>query len=304
MSRETEKIFSRIKKHLEQFDLENEEQMESELQKFISKLNNGEIEEDDNPKFKSDDLLEEAYYSESKTKAIKLAKQALEIYPDNIDAECFIANFEENPIKKLQKYEVIIDKATKILEKDGLFSDENIGDFWGMIETRPYMRARNYKITILMDLGRYTEAIKECEEMLKLCESDNLGIRYTLIGLYCILEKFDECERLYKKLNEYSAFMLFPMAIMYFKKGDYKKAKKLIKETKEVNAYITKILKSEIRMYKDPEDIEYYAPGSQEEASIIINDLFYLLGSVPSFITFMEISEKNVNDLSTKNKDV
>ncbi len=28
------------------------------------------------------------------------------------------------------------------------------------------------------------------------------------------------------------------------------------------------------------------------------------LGRVTSFITFMEISEKNVNDLSTKNKDV
>lgn len=73
-----------------------------------------------------------------------------------------------------------------------MFEQENIGHFWGMIETRPYMRARNRKITILMDLGRYTEAIKECE-------------------------------KLYKKFNEYSAFMLFPMAIMYFKKGDYKK---------------------------------------------------------------------------------
>ncbi len=294
MSRETEKIFSQLEKHLEQFDFENEEQMEKEMKNFIQKLNNDEIEFEDDPKFESEDLLEEAYNTSSKTKAIKLAKQALELYPDNIDAECFIAEFEENQIKKLQKYEAIIDKATKILEKDDLFNEENIGAFWGILETRPYMRARNRKITILMDLGRYTEAIKECEEMLKLCENDNLGIRYTLIGLYCILEKFDECERLYKKFNEYSAFMLFPMSIMYFKKGDYKKSRKFLKDLQEANPYVIQILKNDIAMLENSENIEYYAPGSQEEASIIINDLLYLLGSVLSFITFMEISEGTI----------
>ena len=37
-----------------------------------------------------------------------------------------------------------------------------------------------------------------------------------------LTRSMEECEKLYKKFNEYSAFMLFPMAIMYFKKGDYK----------------------------------------------------------------------------------
>ena len=188
--------------------------------------------------------------------------------------------------------EAIIEKATQILEKDNMFDKENIGHFWGMIETRPYMRARNRKLTILMDLGRYTDAIKECEELLNLCESDNFGIRYTLIGLYCILEKFEECEKLYKKFNEYSAFMLFPMAVMYFKKGDYKKSKKFLKDVQAVNPHIIKILKNKIAMIGNSEDIEYYAPGSKEEASIIVADLLYLLGSVPSFITFMQIELK------------
>ena len=246
---------------MEQFDFENEEQMEKEMQKFIQNLNNNEIEFEEEPRFQSDDLLEEAYNATSKTKAIKLAKQALEIYPDNIDAECFIAEFEENQIKKLSKMEAIIEKAKKILEKDNMFEQENMGHFWGMIETRPYMRARNRKITILMDLGRYTEAIKECE-------------------------------KLYKKFNEYSAFMLFPMVIMYFKKGEYKKSKKILKDVQEVNSHIIKILKNDIAMLENSEDIEYYAPGSIEEASIIITDLLYLLGSVPSFITFMNLELK------------
>ena len=41
----------------------------------------------------SDDLLFEAYDEQIKSKAIKLAKQALEINPNNIDAENFITKF-------------------------------------------------------------------------------------------------------------------------------------------------------------------------------------------------------------------
>ena len=93
------------------------------------------------------------------------------------------------------------------------------------------------------ELQEKYDFIKECEEILNLCESDNVGIRYTLIGLYCTLEKFEECEKLYKKFKEYSAFMFFPMAIMYFKKGDYKKSKKFLKDVQEANPYIIKILK-------------------------------------------------------------
>ena len=117
------------------------------------------------PKFKSDELLEEALESTSKNNAIKLAKQALEIYPDNIDAENLIAEYEENLIKKLKKYDVIIEKATKLLEAQNMFDKENIGEFWLILETRPYMRARHNRILVLMQLGRYTEAMKECEEL-------------------------------------------------------------------------------------------------------------------------------------------
>lgn len=148
------------------------------------------------------------------------------------------------------------------------------------------MRARNRKLEILKDLGRYTDAIKECEEMLKLCEGDNLGVRYTLIGLYCFLEKFDECEKLYKKFEDDSAFMLFPMAVMYYKKGDYKKSREILNDVKTVNSYLIKMLRNDIAIIGNSKDIECYAHGSKEEASIIITDLSYLLRSVPLFKKF------------------
>ena len=89
----------------------------------------------ENEKFRkmeeSDDLLFEAYEEPIKSKAIKLAKQALEIYPDNIDAENFITNFETNTIKKLKKYEDTLNKEktnNKIKHSVGMW---NIKEYFG-----------------------------------------------------------------------------------------------------------------------------------------------------------------------------
>lgn len=258
--------------------------MSKKTEKIINMLNNDEMEFEETPKMKSNDLLDEAYETSSKVRAKKLAKQALEIWPDNIDAECFLADFEENQIKRLSLYNNIVKKATMLLEDEELFDEENIGHFWGLIETRPYMRARVNKVKILEDLGRYSEAIKEYEEMLKLCEGDNLGLRYNLMILYCMLEKFDECEKLYKKYNEDSAYMLFIMSFMYFKKGDYRNSKKLLKQLNNYNEYVYCILNKD---YELKRDVDYYGHGSLNEASMIIENSLCLIGSTPSFVTYL-----------------
>ena len=240
----------------------------------------------------SDDLLFEAYEEPVKSKAIKLAKKALEINPDNIDAENFITKFENNTIKKLEKYKETLDKEQARLEKDNIFSKENIGIFWGLIETRPYMRTKHCYMLTLMELGRYTEAIQQGEEILKLCENDNQGVRYLIMGLYAVLEKFEECERIYKKYSDDSTFMLFPLSIMYYKKGDYKKTKKTLKVIQENNEYILEYLKQKIKFTKTKIDIieeeGSYSWGSEAEAYLVVKDYKYLLETVPTFIEFIE----------------
>ncbi len=271
-----EKRLERLQKNLDELSLEAKEKVNEEL--------DNEWNFEDTPEYESDNLLEEAYDAETEKEARKLVKKALEVYPDNIDAQTFLANMEENPVNRLKKLDWAIENARKILEKEGCFEEDNIGVFWGILETRSYMRARNFRVETLMFLGRYHEAIKECEELLKLCESDNLGIRYKLMGLYCFLEEFDKCEELFKKYDEESAFTLLPISIMYYKKGDYKKAEKMIKILDEVNPYIVDNIVSD-----DIEGglVEYYAPGSEEEAYIVHMELLYLLVSVPSFLGFL-----------------
>lgn len=240
----------------------------------------------------SDDLLFEAYEEPIKTKAIKLAKQALELNPNNIDAENFIIKHEANTIKKLNKYEETLNKEKANLEKEDFFNKENIGIFWGLMGTRPYMRTKHSYMLTLMELGRYTEAIKQGEELLKLCESDNLGIRYLIIGLYTVLEKFAEAEEIYNKYSDDSTFMLFPLSIMYYKKGDYKKCKKLLKKIQENNEYLLDYLIGRKKFTKSKvEDIEIngtYSWGSEAEAYFVAKDYKSLLATVPTFTEFIE----------------
>ncbi len=286
--KETEKILKQLNKHLEKLNLETEEEINKEIEKFIDSYNEKGLENvEETPEYKSDELLEEAYEAETEKEARKLAKKALEVYPDNIDAQTFLANMEENPMNKLKKLDWAIEKARKILEDKGFFEEENIGDFWVILETRPYMRARNFKVETLMILGRYREAIKECEELLKLCENDNIGIRYKLMGLYCFLEEFDKCEKLFKKYKEDSAFMLFPMSIMYYKKGDYKKSVKMLERLDDVNPYVINCIGDEEIFSSEP--VEYYAQGSEEEAQLVFLEFFYIFASLPSFLDFVLI---------------
>ena len=51
-------------------------------------------------------------------------------------SENFITKFERNTIKKLQKYGETLNKEKANLEKQDFFNEENIGIFWGLIETR------------------------------------------------------------------------------------------------------------------------------------------------------------------------
>lgn len=56
------------------------------------------------------DLDEYKYFNSPKFKSDELLEEALDIYSDNIDAENLIAEYEENPIKKFKKYDSIIEK--------------------------------------------------------------------------------------------------------------------------------------------------------------------------------------------------
>ncbi|WP_338933993.1 hypothetical protein [Fusobacterium polymorphum] len=70
----------------------------------------------------SDDFLEMAYNAETKTKAKNYLKKALELDPNNLDAELFLADISaKSQLEFLQKTEAIIVHGNKLMEEQGYF---------------------------------------------------------------------------------------------------------------------------------------------------------------------------------------
>ena len=93
-------------------------------------------------------------------------------------------------------------------------------DFWGFLETRPYMRARAGLAIALIKLGDESAAIEHFRAMLKLNPNDNQGIRYLLLG--CLLRHDDAAAvktllAAYK--DEWSACWLYTRALVAFQDG-------------------------------------------------------------------------------------
>ncbi len=63
------------------------------------------------------------------------------------------------------------------MEAGGYF-EKCMGNFWLAVKTRPYMRLRHYYMEALAWNNMMKKACAEGEELLKLCQSDNLGVRY------------------------------------------------------------------------------------------------------------------------------
>jgi len=276
MSRETEKILKELYKAIEGKEYESDEAAQAEIDAIVEKYNNG-LKSNVTPMKKSaDDYLDMAYDADTEEKAIEYAEKALKLDPHLIDARLLLLRYEDEAEYVKKQLEDVIKGETKRLEKESYFEADAVGRFWGMLETRPYMRARAAYVELLIEMGKIKKAASECEDILRLCESDNMGMRYKLMTLYAYLEDADSARDLSNKYKENSFSMLFPMAILYYKLDDLVKAEKILKKILKSNEDYKAFLAGELEL--DEDKIEkvlsegMYRPGTIEEVLSAIEE--------------------------------
>ena len=73
-------------------------------------------------------------------KVVKLCKKALQLYPDCVDAQIMLADIEsELVIDYIDAMKKAVESGRRDLG-EAAFEDDK-GYFWGLLETRPFMRA-------------------------------------------------------------------------------------------------------------------------------------------------------------------
>ena len=278
MNRESERIFREMHKVMEGQSLESEEQVNEFVSNFMKGYHDTPPK---NQKLDSYDYLEMAEGADTAEEAIKYAQKALKLDPYCLDAEMIIAQAKSETIDDFKKnLEKIIQKGEKQLIQRGISMEEDAGQFYGILQTRPYMRIRKAYLDLLLEMGRFRSAVSEAEELLRLCENDNLGIRYSLMALYSYFEEESKTLELFQKYKEDTAFMLLPLIALYYKIDNAKKMRTYILKLKNKNPDFQKAL--EIIMSGDEEELseftsmEMYRPFSVEEVILAISEGAYL----------------------------
>jgi tetratricopeptide (TPR) repeat protein len=156
---------------------------------------------DENAINAAQDVMYDAWNSSDKKRRIALAKKALEISPLCADAYVLLAQETAGNLDQaIELYCQGVEAGEKAIGKDAFRDD--VGHFWGLLETRPYMRARHGLAQTLWDKGLQDEAAMHYRDMLRLNPNDNQGIRYLLMDCLLVLGRDGEAAKLIKRYKD------------------------------------------------------------------------------------------------------
>ncbi|MBL8793133.1 MAG: tetratricopeptide repeat protein [Planctomycetia bacterium] len=215
------------------------------------------------PLVRAQELIYQAFDAPSPQSRIELARKALRISADCADAHVVLGEHAGGPKAALEHFERGVAAGERALGPVNF--ELAVGRFWSVLETRPYMRARERLAHALWDLGRREEAVEHLREMLRLNPNDNQGIRYTLAGWLLKLERdADLLELLQRFPTDASALWAYARVLATYRQGDQAAARQLLEEARRVNPYLLVYLLGDERM--PMERPPHYSLGSREEA--------------------------------------
>lgn len=222
---------------------------------------------DDEALREAQDIVYDAWDERDGCRRHALARKALGVSPFCADAWLLLA---ARPSLSAQDRRSFLERALAAgelaLGRGGLKRCK--GSFWGMLETRPYMRARHALAEELWHAGEHEAAIAHLHDMLKLNPGDNQGIRYVLLAWLATQGDDEGAEVLLRKHGDGSAFMRYTAALLAFRKsGDSAVARRAAIAAFKCNAHVPRLLSNDRFRYVDS---GYYSPGREDEAGYYV----------------------------------
>jgi tetratricopeptide (TPR) repeat protein len=214
-------------------------------------------------------LAFDAMEAESEAEARKLAKRAMRLDPDCVDALVLITDLDARSTRETIEG---LQKAVAAGERSlgAKFIRENKGDFWMLIETRPYMRAMAQLAGVLFAEGLNLDAIRIYEKMLELNPNDNQGVRDPLLGAYLAVNDLKGAGRLLKKYKDDAmANFAWGRVLERFLAGDLVGAGAALNKARQANRFVELYMTAQTPIPKEMP--ETYSPGSEEEAVLCMD---------------------------------
>ncbi|HZA24862.1 MAG TPA: hypothetical protein VFA32_20075 [Dehalococcoidia bacterium] len=257
-----ERQIQAIEKLMQGQEFDSLEDMNTFLQETVDQ---GEIHHVPTTPFEqAQELVYQAWESSSPRQRRRLARQALEIFPDCADALVILAEEAKGPTESWELYRQAVNAGERSLGPE-IFTD-GAGHFWGIVETRPYMRAREGLAQSLWGMGALGGAVEHYREMLRLNPNDNQGLRYQVLQCLFSLEDLAGIEELLAQYpDEFTATWLFSRALVsYLQSGDSHQSREALVRAVDENPHVVPYLLGKERL---PRRLpEYMGWGDQSEA--------------------------------------
>lgn len=161
------------------------------------------------------------------------------------------------------------------------------GEFWGLFETRPYMRARVGLSNALWQFGEREAAVAIDLDLLRLNPNDNQGARYVVADRLLVLGRDQDLERLFAAYpDEACAFLCYSRALWSFRReGDTERSRERLADAMAVNPHVPKYLLGLKPMPRS--EREYYEPGKDSEALSYVERGVEAWRSVPGSLAWL-----------------
>lgn len=201
---------------------------------------------------------------------IKLLREALRICPDCADAFVMLAE-QSNEVESAREWFLRgLAAAERTMDRETF--DEHVGNFWGVLETRPYMRARFGLGQCCEATGELDHALAHYEELLRLSPQDNQGVRYRLAICLLKTRNVKRLEELLNGFDDATAYWKYLRALAAFaKSGDAPSSRAALAEARKANRHVSRyLLDGDLLPAEAP---PMYRLGSDEEAAAVASDL-------------------------------
>ncbi len=234
------------------------------------------------------DLIYDAWEASTAKRRIALAEKALALSSLCADAYVVLAQHaERGSDKEFDLWRRGVEAGKKALGEVAFA--EWVGEFWGILETRPYMRARCGLVRALWARGARGEAIDHLRDMLRLNPNDNQGARYVLAAL---LVEAGRDKDLAMLLNDYpddgAAAWSWTAALLAFRRaGDSRESSTLLTQALADNGHVPGYLFEERPLPKLLP--AYISPGDEDEAIQYVVDFRTGWVNTPGAIDWLRV---------------
>jgi len=263
-----ERLMREARRSLDDRDFSSEDEFRDTLREFIDEglqeRRTASLSED--PLEMAQELAYLAYESTTADEALERTEQALELDPECVDAltvHGFLTS--ETAAELIGALEHALTCGETRLGEE--FFAEFMGDFWPMVEARPYLRTIKQLGQVLWSVGRRFDAVENYRNLLDLDPSDHMGSSTLLLGRYLSM---GEVQYSWDLLEEYddgeNAVYQWAWVLVQLLADDEDAAADALEHALAVNAYVVDHLFGLVP--EDDENPPYVAAGSPAEAAL------------------------------------